>query len=166
MKPGTIVLSRVSGLPGKALWMLQALNGDLSEWTHAGIVAGTNMGDVMIFEARAEGAGWAYVHPDKMSEWVEVPVELTDAQRNRIVQECHRRVGTQYNWSTYFYLAAYRLRLPLVTRLLRARVARSNKMICSQMVDDIYRVSGVHLFKDGRLPYDVTPGDLARLIPE
>jgi hypothetical protein len=33
-------------------------------------------------------------------------------------------------------------------------------------VDDIYRVCGVKLFDDGRLPYDVTPGDLARLLKD
>src|SRR5690606_40928109 len=78
----------------------------------------------------------------------------------------HKRVGTDYNWTTYFYLAAYRLHLPVTTALLKRRVSRSDKLICSQAVDDIYRTAGVHLFNDGRLPYDVTPGDLARLIPE
>jgi hypothetical protein len=43
------------------------------------------------------------------------------------------------------------------------RIARSDRMICSQLVDECYRRAGVHLFA-GRLSQDVTPGDLADLI--
>jgi hypothetical protein len=44
------------------------------------------------------------------------------------------------------------------------RITRSDRMICSQLVDEIYKRAGVHLFTDGRLSQDVTPGDLADLI--
>lgn len=165
MLSGTIVLSKISGIPGKLVWLGQAINGDLSEWTHAGIVGSkTASGWTRVFEARPGGAGWRLVSPEELAKsWVQVPVPLTDDQRRDIVAECYKRVGTDYNWTTYFYLAAYRLRLPISTNVLRRRVSRSDKMICSQAVDDIYRVCGVQLFSDGRLPYDVTPGDLDRL---
>jgi hypothetical protein len=35
-------------------------------------------------------------------------------------------------------------------------------MICSQLVDTILCRAGYHLFADGRLPQDVTPGALFR----
>jgi hypothetical protein len=44
------------------------------------------------------------------------------------------------------------------------RITRSDRMICSQLVDEVYKRAGVHLFTDGRLSQDVTPGDLADLI--
>lgn len=162
--PGTIVLGRITGFVGKLVWLGQAINGDSSYWTHAGIVTK----NPRVFEARPNSAGYSTLNgPNgQWAVWDLVPWDLTEAQRAAIVAECHRRAGTGYNWGTYFYLAAYRLRLPLVTQLLAKRVARSDKMICSQMVDDIYRVCGIHLFDDGRLPHDVTPGDLARLRTE
>lgn len=159
MKPGTIVLSKIDGITGKLVWLGQAINGDLSEWTHVGIVVPGRA----VFEAQPGGA---VIAPMAGRTWAEVDVKLTDAQRDRIVRECHRRVGTGYNWTTYFYLAAYRLRLPGMTQMLRRRVANSDKLICSQAVDDIYRTCGITLFRDGRLPYDVTPGDFARLLPK
>jgi hypothetical protein len=39
-------------------------------------------------------------------------------------------------------------------------VADEGHLICSQLVDEAYLRAGVHLFDDGRLPGDVTPGDL------
>lgn len=164
MLPGTIVLGKIPGVVGKLVWLAQLINGDVSKWTHVGIVTRHQNGVATIFEARPGGAGWAFVSDAKLEkEWKEVPVALTDEQRDGIVDECFARVGTGYNWDTYFYLAAYRLNLPLLTKLFEKRVSQSEKMICSQITDDIYRVRGVHLFDDGRLPYDVTPGDIARL---
>jgi hypothetical protein len=43
------------------------------------------------------------------------------------------------------------------------RIARTDRMMCSQLVDEVYKRAGVHLFS-GRLSQDVTPGDLADLI--
>jgi hypothetical protein len=43
------------------------------------------------------------------------------------------------------------------------RIARTDRMMCSQLVDECYKRAGVHLFA-GRLSQDVTPGDLADLI--
>jgi hypothetical protein len=44
------------------------------------------------------------------------------------------------------------------------RIARTDRMMCSQLVDEVYKRAGIHLFADGRLSQDVTPGDLADLI--
>jgi cell wall-associated NlpC family hydrolase len=43
-------------------------------------------------------------------------------------------------------------------------VERDNRLICSQLVDRAYLLAGVHLFDDGRLSGQVTPGDLLDLI--
>ncbi len=44
------------------------------------------------------------------------------------------------------------------------RLARKDRLICSQLVDEAYRLAGIHLFNDGRLSQLVSPGDLHRLI--
>jgi hypothetical protein len=36
-------------------------------------------------------------------------------------------------------------------------------MICSQLADEAAMRGGWHLFSDGRIPQDVTPGDLWKL---
>ncbi|PRH79372.1 hypothetical protein C6N75_09820 [Streptomyces solincola] len=157
---GLIFLARIEGVTGRLVWLLQAINGDPSRWTHVGVA----LGDGRVFEAQPGGA---VISPWSRYAGREVAVlrwELTPEKTAEITAEARRRVGTPYNWTTYFYMAAYRLCLPLTTRWLRRRVSRSSRMICSQAADDIYRVCGIHLFNDGRLPHDVTPGDIARLI--
>ncbi|NWF26583.1 hypothetical protein HW130_09905 [Streptomyces sp. PKU-EA00015] len=158
--PGSIVLTQIGGLAGKLVWLLQALNGDLSRWTHVAVA----LDDGTVFEAQPGGAVISPWSKYEGRQQAVVPWELRSDQRDAVVAEARSRVGTGYNWTTYFYLAAYRFRLPLATGFLRSRVARSDKMICSQAADDIYRTCGIHLFDDGRLPFDVTPGDLARLL--
>jgi hypothetical protein len=157
---GDIFLTKIPGIGGKLIWLGQAINGDLSEWTHAGLV----MPDGRLFEAQPGGAVLSHQdrydgHPVRVLH----RVSLSDSQRAMMIQIARGLEGSPYNWTTYFYLSAYRLHLPLTTRLLRKRVSRPNKMICSQAVDWIAEQAGDHLFSDGRKPHDVTPGDLARL---
>ena len=155
--PGTIGLTKISGWGGRLISALQWLNGDGSEWTHAFIL----LDDGTIFEADSSGSRIRPLDPRWRVRWVGPP--LTDEQRSAVVAAAREHVDIGYNWTTYFYLAAYRLRLPLLTKILRDRVSNSRRLICSQAVDHIYLQAGVHLFNDGRLPFDVTPGDLARL---
>lgn len=157
-KPGDIFLTRITGPVGWAVWLGQAINGDLSRWTHAGIV----LDDGTVFEAQPGGAQIRPLYTDRPVKYIHFR-GVTEFTREKIVAEARSRVGMGYSWTTYLYLAAYRLRLPITTRWLRKRVSDSKHMICSQAVDDAYRVCGVQLFDDGRLPFDVTPGDLARL---
>lgn len=67
-------------------------------------------------------------------------------------------IGTKYGWLDYASIAALHLGLP--RELLRSRIERSDRMICSQLVDWALCSAGYHLFDDGRLPQDVTPGAL------
>lgn len=66
--------------------------------------------------------------------------------------------GIPYNYLDYLAIGLehFKIDLPIV----RNRVRREDRMICSQLVDYIYKQNGIHLFTDGRLPQDVTPGDL------
>jgi hypothetical protein len=157
--PGTIILARIDNpAADKLVWGLQALNGDLSPWTHVAMMVESNL----VFEALLTGSTltpWDE-YASKQVKLIKVP--MLWSERTAVCQEAYRRVGSPYNWDTYFYLAAYRLQLPLITGVLKKRVANSKKLICSQAVDGIFLASGIHLFDDGRLPYDVTPGDFDR----
>lgn len=158
--PGDIFLAQISGFTGKLVRLGQAINGDPSFWTHAGLV----LPDGYLFEAQPGGAVISHQnrYDGKPILMLHRP-GVSDTQRAMMVTMAKGLKGSPYNWTTYFYLSAYRLHLPLTTRLLRSRVSKPGKMICSQAVDWISLQAGDHLFSDGRLPYDVTPGDLARL---
>lgn len=158
--PGDIFLARISGAVGGLVWLGQLLNGDVSKWTHTGLV----MPDSKVFQAEPGGAR---IDPQSQYDGHEIAVLhrplVSPTQREMMVAVAQGLKGSGYNWDTYLYLAAYRLRIPGLTGLLRSRVSKPTKMICSQAVDWIALQAGDHLFDDGRLPYDVVPGDLARL---
>lgn len=175
-QPGDIVLLRISGLVGGLVWLLQALNGDLSKWTHAGVM----LPDDQIFEAQPGGAvisPWAKYEGREFDivQYQQVPANprgfphsgdrepliLTHTQRERIVNTAYLYEGSPYNWSTYLYLAAFRVGIR--PEWLKRRVQRPDKFICSQAADGIYTESIIHLFNDGRFPCDIAPGDLGRL---
>lgn len=161
-KAGTIGLARIKGFVGWLVWIMQAINGDFSKWTHAFMV----LDDGTVYEAQPGGAIISPLEKyldGRPVAWI--PWDMSDGARQNVVDIARQYVDTGYNWTTYFYLAAYRLRLWKLSAILKYRVSRSDKLICSQAVDFFYVKAGQHLFLDGRLPYDVTPGDLARLLP-
>lgn len=156
-KPGDIGLTKISGLVGLLVRVLQMLNGDFAKPTHAYMV----LDDNTLFEAEPGGAGIAPLskYADRWREYIDL--DLTAEQRFRMVADARTYIGIGYNWTTYFYLAAYRLHVR--PQWLKDRVQNDKRMICSQAVDKIAADAGVHLFNDGRMPYDLTPGDLGRL---
>lgn len=161
-EPGLIVLSRISGPTGWLIKIGQLLNGDASEYTHALI----DLGDGTALAAYPGGARVVSLLDEQHTHgplgYVRVP--LTPAQRLDIVRIALSMRGVGYGWLDYLVLAAVRLGVP--SGKLRAFVASTHTMICSQMVDEIYRLAGVRLFADGRDPGNVTPSDLAELALE
>lgn len=155
--PGDIGLTQIKGFVGFLVRLLQYLNGDFAKPTHVYVV----LDDGTVFEAQPGGA---VITPlsEYEGRWKEyVDLDLTPEQRQRIVSRARTYVGIGYNWTTYFYLAAYRLHIR--PQWLKDRVQKDKRMICSQAADKIYSDEGVHLFNDGRMPYDLTPGDFGRL---
>lgn len=96
------------------------------------------------------------------SLWSSGLIELTPTQRAGITAWAIAHVGTPYSFIDYLAIAAHGLRIPLPG--LRAFIAASGHMICSQLTDAAYAANGVHLFADNRWPGDVDPLDLADLL--
>jgi len=155
--PGTIGLTQIKGIVGWLVRLLQFLNGDFAKPTHVFVV----LDDETVFEAQPGGAVITPLseYADRWVRYVDWP--LTPEQRFRIVARARTYRGIGYNWTTYFYLAAYRLHIR--PQWLKDRVQNDKRMICSQAADKIYVDEGEHLFNDGRMPYDLTPGDFGRL---
>lgn len=155
--PGTIGLTVIKGPVGWLVRLLQWLNGDFAKPTHVFVV----LDDETVFEAQPGGA---VITPlsEYDNRWVRyVDWPLTPEKRFAIVARARTYVGIGYNWTTYFYLAAYRLHIR--PQWLKDRVQNDKRMICSQAADKIYADEDEHLFNDGRMPYDLTPGDIGRL---
>jgi hypothetical protein len=96
------------------------------------------------------------------SFWSSGLVRLTPGQRQGICAWAQARADVRYSFADYGALVLHRLRIPAPG--LRAYIADSSHMICSQFVDSAYSACGVHLFTDGRWPGYVTPGDLAGIL--
>lgn len=173
-KPGTMGLAVIGGKIGKAIkWGQDFVERYDYTYTHAFMVIDSNK----VIEAEPGGAEVndlaKYLdRPDVLFN--DAPVQLflkerggsglgwEDYIRARIVREARRLQGIPYSYLDYLALAAERfdIKIPLVER----RVKREDRMICSQLVDYVYFRAGIHLFDDGRLPQDVTPGDLERWV--
>jgi cell wall-associated NlpC family hydrolase len=158
-EPGDFELTKIAGEGGELIRIGQLLNGDgFEDYEHARLY----LGGGQVLEAEPGGARIAPVGEVAGGLWSTGKIPLTGAQRTAIVAAARGYVGTPYSAADYFALAAHRLHLPLPG--LKAYVASSGRMICSQLVDRCYQDAGVHLFNDNRWPGYVTPGSLAGLL--
>jgi hypothetical protein len=158
-KPGDFGLTRIPGYAGLAARIGIYLNGDgWHNYQHAFLV----LEDDQLLEAMPGGARVrALIDPDvanvTYSDW-----PLTDDQRAAICRVGRELEGTPYSIVDYLSLTLVRLRIrPLA---LKRYVANTGHMICSQLIDHVYLHAGLHMFNDGRVPSDVTPGDLRKVL--
>jgi hypothetical protein len=159
-QPGDIGLTSVVGLVGWGIRLGQRLLGDGDcPYEHAFIVIDGGR----LVEAQPGGAriGQLSEYAGRQVLYVS-PAGLTDGQRVLICANAERYVGVPYSFLDYAAIAAHRFHLPLPG--LRRYVASTRHEICSQLADQIYADSGVHLFRDGRWPGYATPADLYDLL--
>lgn len=158
-QPGDFALTRIKGLTGAFVAAGQALVGDAAPVQHAFVYVGNG------YIVQAMPGGAEKIRLDEASEpviWSTGAFDLTAAERMRICFEARSLVGTPYSFLDYasIALAHWRIRPQWV----RDYVAATGHMICSQLVDEVYRRAGVDLFADDRIPGDVTPGDIYKLL--
>jgi hypothetical protein len=160
LKPGDYGVVRTTGF---VPWCIRLLT--RSAYDHVFIVIGADgNGDYDIVEAEPAGARYA-----KLSEYEGYDMlfntgePLTDAQRDAIVAEAHRLVGTPYG-----FLDIVRLGLMLTIRRapkwLTKRADAEQAIICSQLVAMCGRAAGVDWLCGQSTPAMVTPGMLATRI--
>lgn len=162
--PASFGLSTVEGHTGAFIRFGQWFTGRRPNgvhFTHAFLV----LDDGEIIEAGPDGAGYGDLEDylddlDAGDDVLFVDLGLDEVERERVIMAAETLAGRGYSFLTYVYLFALRAGLP--SEWLRRRVANTQRLICSQLVDEAYRLAGIHLFNDGREPQNVTPGDLAR----
>lgn len=183
IKPGMFGLTEISGVTGKLVRLGQRIvERQDYKFTHAFLVVDNER----IIEAEPGGARFAPIskyedRPDVV--FSDLPIQLAVAEaraawdkvgysfalpdaetayenilRNRVVRFGDQCEGIPYSYLDYFSLALERFNVHIAA--VQHRVQRDDRMICSQLVDWAYMQVGIHLFDDGRLPQDVTPGDL------
>jgi hypothetical protein len=161
--PGDFGLVKISGNVGFLIRIGQWLDGSgFENFEHAFVY----LGDGKLIEAEPGGAriadlteyaGWDI-------DWSTGKIPLTDVQRALIVSNAKALEGVPYSFLDYFALVAYRLHIWPLDVMLKNYIKSTNHLICSQLVDLVYDLSGVHLFTDGRWEGYVTPGDLYELL--
>lgn len=161
IQPGDFGLTFISqGMAGKLVQIGQWLNGNgFLTYDHAFVYIGH--GNIV----EADPSGIKIAPASRYANnvyWSTGIINPTDSQRSLIVSSAIGYVGTPYSFIDYFAIAAHRLHLFVPG--LKAYIASTKHMICSQLVDQSYDDAGFHLFNDGRWPGYVTPGDLYELL--
>jgi hypothetical protein len=125
------------------------------------------VGDGKIIEARPGGADYnevqSYAKQNFHLSWSTDLIPLTQYQREAIAKEAIAQRGIKYNWADIGALSLSSLGFgtpPWAAKI----IENDHRLICSQLVDKVYRKCDVHLFNDGRLTGSVTPGDLWNLL--
>lgn len=154
-QPGDFAVIRTNG------WQAALIRwGTRSDFNHAAFF----ISETHIVEAQPGGAvvsPWSRYARRTTITSISRP-SLTDAQREQAPAVGMAMVGVPYGWTDIAALSL--LQIGVRPRWLRDRVRRQRNQICSQLVDSARLALGDHLFQDGRLPQDVTPGDLAHLL--
>lgn len=149
VRAGDVALVRSAGF---VAWCIRL--GTRSRFNHARLVIDDADGTL---EANPGGAQFGYVSATDLI----VSPPLTDAQRAKIPDIARSLHGIPYAFADVaaIGLAQFGLTLPSVKR----RLARPDRLFCSQLVDQAWSLAGFQAFNDGRPPQDVSPGDIADL---
>lgn len=164
--PGAIGVVPVDGLGGLGIQLGELINDRRDGAQHAFVL----LDDGTVLEAEPEGARVSPLeHCAKPVAWIDPP--LSDDTRARIVRRARSKKGSGYNWWSYVWIGLSRFGMR--PKWLRKRVADPDNNMCSQLCDLIWQEVAaelpadsadkrlLRLFDDGRLPGNVTPGDLA-----
>lgn len=156
-EPGMIGLTVIGGRTEQLIQWGEWLNGEgFHRWTHAFVyLPGNN-----VLEAEPGGAVIRPMHysPDNIY-WCRRIYELLPAHTDAdLLRTAVQFKGVPYSFADYGALAAHRLHIP--APFLKAYVASSKHLICSQLCDVYYQRRGANVFTDKRWPGYVTPASL------
>lgn len=159
-KPGDLYLTRFDGLMGAIVGTGQAVIAqDPSRYWHVGVFL--DNGEVL--SAQPHGARIDPAHTvlnDRPLAVLPVP-EWAEDRRDLIVNLARKYEGHRYGFWSYAWIGL--ARIGIRPGWLRHLVASEDWLICSALADRVWFYAGIHLFNDGRLIGEVTPGDIAHV---
>lgn len=160
-QPGDIMFGPIGGAAGVLVGLGQVILGEVlpDHWEvrHAAVVTF----NYKIVQAMPGGAEEVPLTNDQTSsaKYVFVrPAYLTGSQAWEVAHAAQKYIGTPYSFADYAAIAG--LHLGFRNGRIRRYVTTSKHMICSQLADQAMSDAGWHVFDDGRLSQDVTPGAL------
>lgn len=159
MLPGDLFLTQIDGAVGVVIRCGQAFAGDFSRYIHAGIILDNDE----VISAQPSGARvdpLASIIDKRPLAIMPVPPTAQD-RRGRIVEFARSLEGHRYGFEAYLSIAL--ARLGIKPGWLQNLMASERGLICSAFADAVWLDAGIHLFDDGRLLGEVTPGDLAHV---
>lgn len=168
-KPGLIGLVPVPGELGKLVHIAQWLNGrPLRQWLAPELYprlehAFLCIGEGQLVESEITGARIRPVseyQPDEIYWCHGIYGMLRPGEDEAVAAAARKLEGTPYSVVDYAALLLRRARIPAPR--LRAYIAASHHLICSQLCDTAHALAGRPLF-EGRWPGYVTPYDLYEL---
>jgi hypothetical protein len=157
--PGTIGLVRMGRPTGGIIRCLQWLDGSgFEDYEHAVLY----LGNGQIIEAMPGGARICPVEEYAGQEilWCTAIAKATEKYLSRAVEIAHGFEGVGYSFLDYLELVAARLHVP--SPQLKAAIASTGHMICSQLCVRALDLAGAVLFPD-RWRGLVDPGDVLKL---
>jgi cell wall-associated NlpC family hydrolase len=150
---GDFGVIRSTGLAARAIQL-----GTISRWNHAFIY----IGEGKIIEATpSKGLIISDVSKYKNIAWNKHQ-ELTDAQRQKIVDKARSFLGTTYGFLDILVLALRILGLKILSGTFVEKLAVRQGIICSELEAICYAEAGIQLVN--KPEYLVTPGDLAEYL--
>lgn len=155
MNTGDFGVVRTGGWAG---WGIRVVT--RSHYNHAIL----HVGNGQVVEAQPRGACFTPVGVYADADIIWSNLDLADVQRAVIAKAGRARVGTPYSWVDDACIALTAIFSVHVPRWVRRRLARPDRLMCSQLVDVCYEAAGIDLVLSKVLPGDVTPGDLADVI--
>ena len=170
-QPGDAGFTTIAGLVGGAVNIGQAALHDACRFDHVfGVVYPIDHPehpDGLVVEAMPSGARFRPLRDRLVPGFAYASVPLTDRQREMIPAIARGFVaarggrGVPYSFVTYLELALAQYEITRwATPGLRKLIDDHGHLICSQLVDEMWRRVGFQAFDDGRWRGDVTPGDI------
>ncbi|MBG0560741.1 hypothetical protein [Actinoplanes aureus] len=177
LRPGDIGFSSIKGRVGAgvlagqtAIDLVALLRGrpvETSGWiTHAFVV----IDQTTVIEAMPNGARFAELADRVRPGFAYARLPLLEEERALVAKHAAEMIHTPYGFGQYAALAWLTLSggstanpRGMLARWVQRRhtlTGLPRRAICSQLVDEAYRRTGVQLFSDGRPPAYVTPGAL------
>lgn len=150
--PGDVIFTNMSQPARVIVKTGQMILNDDCRYEHVAICVSHETG----LEARPPAARFFKIEQAHPSLYFRLP--LSDDQRSLIQEQSWAADFPRYSWLTYPHLAS--IRLGLTNEGLSSKLMTSERRICSQLVDERLTKIGYHVFDDGRVYGDVTPGDL------
>lgn len=154
LRPGDFLLVQRRGPISAAIRLVTR-----SEVSHAAIVYRGAGGAPFVLEALRAGAT---VTPLRQFAGVKTVgtgrLPLSDEQRAQVRDAADDLRGTKYGFLDL--LSVGLMQYGIFWGWVRRRAQRQDRLICSQLVDELLRRVGFQVYDDGRWPGDVTPGDL------